>query len=270
MDESDNNVKISSSQKRLKWLELLAGLTITGIAIIWLILLIDRVVMPLIALSGVERQVPDLHHLSLFEADSICNDLRLELVQGRIRIDDRQPPGTILDQYPITGVIVKPGRRIEVVVSDHEMLAVCPHVIGQSPREAAILANSIGLEVLTEHTRYSHSSKYPEGVVISQRPSPGTELNRGQELIITVSLGRLPENIVAPNLVGHKLVDIRMLLAKNGLRKGKITRFPDRSVPVGTIISQDPKQGTAINAGESINLRVAVKPLSNPNRDEKE
>lgn len=257
-----NNADVPKS--RLNWLELAAGITIAAIAIIWMVLLVDRVVMPLITLSGVERQVPDLHHLSISEADSVCRNLGLELVRGRIRTENRLSPGTILDQYPIAGGMVKPGRRIEVVVSDHEMLAICPYVIGQSPREAAIRANSIGLEVLSEHTRYHHSTLYPEGVVMAQYPASGKELTRGHELVLTVSLGKKPDNIVAPNLVGRDINDVGLLLAKNSLLKGKIIHFPDKSVTEGTIISQYPEPGATMQSGESIALRVAMKPVSNP------
>jgi len=263
-EDSWKPVKDSSGQRiRHTWLELIAGLVTVGIAVFWLIFLIDRVVMPLITIAGVEHRIPDLHFLTFSEADSICRGLDLELIPGRTRIENRLDPGTILDQFPVAGVSVKPGRRIEVVISDRERMVECPNVVGRSPREAAITAASKGLTVETERIRYRHSRKYPEGVVMIQDPDYKTMLHRDDELRLVVSLGVKPTEIVAPNLVGRKLEGVNIILAKYNLRLGRIRRFPDRSLSSGTIMSQDPQAGTAMKSGQKVSVRVAIAPVSN-------
>ncbi|MDP8239458.1 MAG: PASTA domain-containing protein [Candidatus Hatepunaea meridiana] len=257
-----------SPQKRSKddWINLVAGMVIVIIASIWLIFSIDRVVMPLIALAGIERDMPNLHHRHYYEADSVCSVRGLNLIWGRTRIDDNLPPGTILDQFPVAGVKVKPGRRVEVVVSNREGLVICPDVVGKSPREAGIIAGSSGLVVNPDKLRYWHSGSYPEGVVMGQKPEPCMAMDRGEELILTVSLGKRPTEIVAPDLAGRKLNDIGIILAKYRLRKGEIVKYPDRSVPPGTILSQKPAPGTPMEAGGKVSLRVAVKPVKDSDR----
>ncbi len=246
-------------QKRL---ELTAGLVTVIIAVFWLIVFIDRILMPLVVSAGVEHEIPDFHYMQLVEADSICDLFDIELVPERTRIDDRVSTGTILDQYPVAGVNVKPGRRLEVIVSVREGLVICPDIIGRSPREAAITADSVGLIVDSKHTRYRHTKKYPEGVVIFQTPEPMTEMNRSDELILTVSLGKRPTEIVAPDLVGRQFENVGIMLAKYNLRLGRVKRFPDRSVPAGTVLSQDPPSGTPMKARGKVHLNVAVKPAS--------
>ena len=243
------------------WLERIVGILTVLTAFIWLVLLVDHVIMPMITLAGVEREVPDMHHLDFERADSICNSLGLQLIKGRTRIEDKQNPGTILDQFPVAGAIVKPGRRIEVVISAQAGLSICPNMIGRSPREAAIMAHSAGLYVNPEKMRYWHSSSFPEGVVMRQSPQSGTEMNRGVELILTVSLGEKPEEIFAPDLVGRKGDAIGVILAKNSLRRGNIVRFPDRSSPSGTVLSQDPPAGTPMKPGGRVSVRIAVTPV---------
>ncbi|HHE47299.1 MAG TPA: PASTA domain-containing protein [Bacteroidetes bacterium] len=159
--------------------------------------------------------------------------------------------------------MVKPGRRIEIVVSRSESMTTCPDVIGRSPREAAITADSVGLMVDPQHTRYRHSNSYPEGVVMFQRPEPNREMNRDEELFLTVSLGKRPTAIVAPDLVGRKFESVGITLTKYNLRLGRVEKFPNRSVAAGTVLTQDPLPGTPMKSGERISLSIAVKPSSN-------
>ncbi len=244
------------------WLGLAAGLVVVIIAVVWLVVgLVDRVIMPLVVLSSVERQVPNLHHLSLEEADSICCLIGLELVRGRVRVDNRLPPGSVLDQFPVAGVSVKPGRRVEVITSGRERLIACPDAVGRSPREAMLMADSSGLVVVENHIRYSHSSRYPEGVVMVQRPLPMTGMMRGDELTLTVSLGPRPTETVAPELVGRRISEVGVILAKHNLRLGKVTRYPDSSVPSGTVISQSPEPGSPMKPGEKVNVSVTKEPV---------
>lgn len=271
ISETEDNRKqmedASGKRTRHAWFELIAGLVTVMIAVFWLMFLIDRVVMPLITIAGVEHRIPDLHFLTFSEADSICKRLDLELIPGRTRIENRLDPGTILDQFPVAGVSAKPGRRIEVVISDRERMVECPNVVGRSPREAAIAATSTGLTVKTERIRYRHSGKYPEGVVMIQDPDYKTMLHRGDELKLVVSLGVKPTEIIAPDLVGRKLEGVNIILAKYGLRLGIIRRFPDKSLPSGTIMSQDPPAGTAMKSGQKVSVRVAIAPISSSNPD---
>ena len=248
-------------QVRKGWGFIAGSLTVV-IAAIWLVFFIDRAIMPLIVLTGVERVTPDLHHLSYASADSICKSLDLELASNRSRVDYDQPPGTILDQYPLAGTEVKLGRRIEVIISRSERMIICPNVKRRSPREASIIADSLGIKVNSEKTRYRHSRKYPEGVIISQIPEAGDEMNRGDELVLSVSLGRVPAEIVAPDLVGRKIDNVGVVLAKYNLRLGKISRYPDSTVPPGTVLTQNPLPGTPMKSGGRVSVNVAVKPAT--------
>ena len=146
---------------------------------------------------------------------------------------------------------------------------ICPDVIGRSPREASIVADSLGLVVDFGKNKYRHSNKYPEGVVLNQSPEPGVELRRDDELTLTVSLGRVPTEIVAPDLVGRKLDNIGIVLAKYNLRLGHVNRYPDSTLPPGTVLTQKPLPGTPMKSGGRISVNIAVKPAekSIPNLD---
>jgi len=237
------------------------GILVVIIAALWFVGFNDRVVMPLIARSGVQVNVPDLRYIKFEQADSICQTLQLELTKARTRPDERLAPGVVVDQFPVAGSVVKPGRRIEVVVTDPAGLIACPGVVGRSVREALISVDSCGLKIRESAIRYAYSNVDPEGVVTSQTPPPYTGVLRGSELKLTVSLGSAPTVMVVPNLVGRNVEEAGFLLAKFQLHTGEITHFPDRRSTPGSILSQSPAGGSAIPEDGLVSLSVAIRPV---------
>ncbi len=251
-------------------MDLAAGLAVTVFAFIWIIGLLDRVVMPLLAFSGVEIKVPELRGMPVMEAQVECARLGLEFVRGRVRVDNAHPPGTIIDQFPPVGARVKPGRRVEAMVSVSDAAVLCPDVAGKSPREASLIADSTGLVVNTDSIRYRHSNAFPAGVVIKQSPAPLAQMKRGEEIKIWVSLGAEPKSITAPDLVGKSLDDIKLILTRNRLVIGAVARYPQRHFKPGVILAQDPPAGAAMQPGSTISVRIAVSPVTESESDDDE
>jgi len=259
----ENNTKSKKGNKRkifAAWINGIMGLLVIAFGAFWLIIFIDRIIMPTIVRGDLEVEVPDLRSLSISEAMRLCEDIGVEIVQGRIRVDNSHPRGTVLDQNPHYGAVVKPGRRIVVILSTREQLILCPDIISMSPREARLIADSSGLQVAESQLRYVHSKLVPAGVVLEQSPSSMTGMMRGDSISITVSLGILPENIVAPNLVGRNFEELEFVLAQNRLQMGRITRYPDKSARTEQILSQQPVPGTKMSAGEKMHFNIAIIP----------
>ncbi|MBT7788297.1 MAG: PASTA domain-containing protein [Calditrichaeota bacterium] len=175
-------------------------------------------------------------------------------------MDNRHEAGTVVDQFPVAGSLVKPGRRVEVVLSVREQLLICPDVMGRSPREAVLIADSTGIVVLLENVTYRHSNALPEGVIMYQQPQPNERILRNSELSLTVSTGTKPEKIVAPDLIGRQISEIDLVLAKFELKLGQVSRYPQKSSREGIILEQTPKSGTAMVSGQRIDLKIAVSP----------
>lgn len=242
--------------------EVVTGVLVLLGAGIWIIGILDKIVMPRMVGHHRTIRVPDLIRMNYIPADSLCAALGLELTPTQQRIEAKLPRGTILDQYPTAGAVTKRQRRIEVVVSAAPTLALCPEVRGCSPQEAILLADSAGLVIKSEHIRFRHSAEVPEGVVIDQNPPPQTGINRGREIIITASLGVLPEVLTVPNLIGRMLDEARLPLAKNNLILGEVISFPDKSAPAGQIIWQSPSPGTIAEPRTRVEVRIAATPRS--------
>ncbi|MBC8465895.1 PASTA domain-containing protein [bacterium] len=243
-----------------RFLDGLIGVILVIIAAFWVIGLINFAVMPLVVASNVKLTVPDLRGKHVKLAEKMCENLGIELIRSRVRIDQNNPPAIVLDQFPDAGTKVKPGKRIEVILSVNEQMLLCPEVIGKSPREAELIADSSGLFFDSESIIFRHSSLIPEGVVLDQDPESITKMNRGDTLSVTVSLGVVPTSIIAPDLVGRNVNELRMTLAKYYLYLGKIIKYPSKNEREGTVISQKPSAGTPMKRYQSVEVQITVSP----------
>jgi serine/threonine-protein kinase len=253
--------------KRSSRLQFIAGLLVVVIGGVWIVAMADKVILPLIVMAGNEVSTPDLTNLPKSVADSICTASRLQMTKTRTRQDDRVPPDIVIDQYPAAGTPVRPGRVIEVVISDQTGLVVCPNVIGRSPREVAIIADSAGLSFDGTTVSYLHSETEPEGIVIGQRPLAYTGVRRGERLMLTVSLGSTPVSPTVPDLIGCNLSEVKFILAKQGLLLGETVSFPDRNRTPGTVIGQNPAWGETAPTDGIVSITIAVEPLGRLGED---
>ncbi len=103
------------------------------------------------------------------------------------------------------------------------------------------------------------SSKYSETVpldfIISQTPLPGEKVKEGTIVKAVISNGS--KNVTVPNLVGKSFEDAVSILQSIGLSLGDISEKEDKS-PVGTILAQDPKEGTLLPPNSEVKLTVSL------------
>lgn len=98
-------------------------------------------------------------------------------------------------------------------------------------------------------------SESPQGQILSQDPSSGTLLAKGQAVNVSVSSGA--EQVQVPTLTGMtSLDDVRVALADAKLVLGN-SREQDSDQPQGTVLSQDPSAGSTVKAGSRVNVVVS-------------
>lgn len=148
-----------------------------------------------------------------------------------------------------------------------------PNLINMSLEDANKTINKLDLK-LTINER--HDVDVERNHVISQSPSQGTELKKGDLVTIVISLG--PEELSVPNLMGYTLNDAKKILEKDGLKLGSISYDYSEVYKEGTVINQNPVVGVgSIKKGDSVNVVVSKgqKPVenheqNNTNNDEKQ
>ena len=138
--------------------------------------------------SGPEQvRVPDVTGLSRESAESA---LRRDGFTVEVSTEEsEQPKGDVFRQSPGSGETVDRASRVQIVVSSGIPMVEVPDVIGLSGDAAAAEISGLGLEV--DVREKATDSEDEDGMVLIQRPPPGSERERGRTVVVLV--GRFEE-----------------------------------------------------------------------------
>ncbi len=150
-----------------------------------------------------QATVPQLIGLTSLEAvRTALSDANLQL--GDVSEEDsNQPAGYVLAQDPAEGAQLAAGSAVAVVISSG--LVEVPDVREVTQAQALSDLAQAGFEVQVVE---QESTLEPPGIVLAQSPQPGTPLERGSVVTITVSVAGAPvEPTVDPNLPTEPPID---------------------------------------------------------------
>ncbi len=146
-----------------------------------------------------------------------------------------------------------PGGTTTGTVWSFATNALVPNVIGSTQAVATTAINGAGLVVGTVSQQYSNT--VAAGLVISQNPVGGTQVNIGSTVNLVISLGKP----VVPNVVGStQAAATTAITAVDNLTVGTVTQAYSNTVAAGIVISQNPVSGTAVNIGSTVSLVVSL------------
>lgn len=225
-------------------------------ALVFLMFLADRVIMPVVVHWGQPSAVPDLGDLSLEEAKTVLNRKGLKLEVLAEVYDPAKPPGTILSQIPQPNSRVREGRFVKVTVSKGGKTVLVPRLQGISMRQAELLLAHAGLEL--GDVSWVSSDSFPQDVVIASMPSFETPVPHGLSINLRVSLGTRPDTVVVPDLLGKNLQECRKILREIGLQLGDTEQVVNEDFLPGTILSQSPPSGLKVRRGSEVELEVSA------------
>jgi len=170
--------------------------------------------------------------------------------------------GYILEQEPAHGTIVKAGRRIRLVVSQGVVVNRVENFIGRSINEVrmdlqALYADSGGFNLFSikEPVMYEFSTENP-GVILAQKPEPGTEISGPTILEFVVSRGRENSVVTVPQLSGLELSKALELISSTGINFEFSIRDKSGNEKGETVVSQNPQADTAIPLNTVVQITV--------------
>lgn len=146
--------------------------------------------------SGPPRvRVPDVVGLSQSAAENALDDR--ELIADVERVESDEPEDEVIAQSVAPGSRVQQGTRVTIQVSEGPQTERVPDVVGlvRGDARSELQAAGFGVQVRDRAV----GSESDDGVVVDQRPGPGTELRRGRTVVIYV--GRYeppPEDFLPP------------------------------------------------------------------------
>ena len=135
-------------------------------------------------------------------------------------------------------------------------LVVVPGVVGDPIEDARAELEDAGLRVTEEQ---AFSNEEFEGTVLAQDPQQGAEVQPGTTVALTVSAG--PRPVVVPNVIGLPQQRAVAVLQNAGLEGAAGASAPSDTVPAGSVVAQEPPEGTEVPRGSVVGLTISTGPL---------
>lgn len=206
--------------------------------------------------GATQVEMPDLTGLRMQDAEAAVMGLGLIPAVDFVPAESSDDiPFTVRSQNVPAGQIINSGDAVRMaVIRPPEELPqlLVPHVAGLREADAVQLLGQIGLSARIVRVY----SNLPEGLVMHQEPTAGTEVDPGAEIEMRISKRPpptwQPTTVNVPNLTGMPSDKARILLLTRGLlsrvryetaaerpirRVHRQSRAPGTPVPLGTRIT---------------------------------
>lgn len=242
------------------------GLVLLVVLIFGAYLLFNDLIMPGYTRHSVSVTVPEVTGQPLEQAREHleAEDLRVENLDQTF--NPSLPRGVVLEQNPLAGAAVKPGRRVYLTVNTGEEPSVrVPRVVSASLREAKNRLQALGLEV--EDVREDSVPSPYANTVTRQRPAPGDSLPKGTGVTLWYSEGNqdapyatVPEvtgqtvEAARQALLGKKLRSVVVRQSEEGSEQGG--GAPPEDASTLEVVRQSPAPDTRLRQGSEIRLYV--------------
>ncbi len=127
-----------------------------------------------------------------------------------------------------------------------------PNVIGIGAEDAKLQLQQLGL---TPEVEYAESKDFASGMVMATSAKEGDKLEAGASVVLTVSTGE--NGVDVPDVTGKSIAEAVSILERKGFHVIREEGSSD-DVPVGSIVSQDPKAGMAVPADSSVTIVIST------------
>ncbi|HEU4449086.1 MAG TPA: Stk1 family PASTA domain-containing Ser/Thr kinase [Gaiellaceae bacterium] len=163
-------------------------------------------------------------------------------------------PGIVMEQSPRAGSRIPRGDPVTIVVSTGPRTVEVPRVVGLSFEEAVAALEQAGLEWRREDV---FSDRRDPGVVASQDPKAGTEVEEQTEVLIRVSQGT--ELIPVPDVLDQTEESATQELDQAGFAV-EVVEAPDDDTPPGLVSAQSPDPGIEAERGSTVQITISTGP----------
>ncbi|AUZ41965.1 Serine/threonine-protein kinase [Corynebacterium pseudotuberculosis] len=161
------------------------------------------------------------------------------------------PRGKVIRTNPTSGSSVQKNTTVTVIVSSGKEVTEVPDLARKNTADAAKILEEAGLQ-LDSTVREESSDSVPNGEIIEQTPSAGSQVSRGSKVVITVSTG--VQNVRVPVVTGMKWDQAEGNLTSLGFVPD--VRTVDAPEPAGTVVAVS-GEGTEVPKGSTITVKVS-------------
>ena len=163
--------------------------------------------------------------------------------------------GKVVRQKPLAASSMRRDSTADIYVSRGPEFVPLPELVGQKRSDVISTIRELGLEVAEERV---NDETAPAGDVISQSPAPGTVVEGGATVSISVSTGPMTRTV--PEVTGLPIEGAAFNLGKAGFQLGTITIGDNPTVKKGSVVGTDPPAGTVLPRDTAVNMVISSGP----------
>ena len=196
--------------------------------------------------------IPSLTGMTVDDATRRLSKLGLRIASGGTRPSAGAPPGSIIEQNPLSGTTTHTGETVTVTTSAGQRAQPVPDTKGMNRRDAERALEDGGFSVGVVSQQPSDA---PRGTVLESTPAGGSSAPSGPVALV-ISSG--PASVVLPNVIGRPYADARSTLEQLGLVVSGSGLDSASTRPAGTVVAQEPSAGRTVPSGSSVGLRLSA------------
>lgn len=253
--EVETEPVIEEKDSRISWGTLFKYLLIAIGSVFLLLVLVDKIIMPMYVKHGAVEKVPAVVGMTFASAKSRLEKLGFEVKKGEGQFSDRYPVGTVIRQLPYGGTHTKEGRRIYLILSRGTEMIPMIDLTGMPVREARINLMRMGLEL--GEIEYDYNDTIMRDLIYSQTLPAKVGARPGTKVNVMVSRGPSTRFTMMPNLISLDVDMARTRLENAGLVLGIVRYKEDAAYIPNTVIEQSTPPYAQVAEGAAIDVTIA-------------
>lgn len=200
-----------------------------------------------------EVEVPNIVGKTTEEAKKELVSLNLTLVEAGTEVSD-QPEGTVLEINPKAGTKVRENSEVRVIVSGGETKLKMPNLEEYDINTAKTILNSLGLTIASSSEEYSDN--VAKGQIISQDPSPDTEVSASDKITVVISKGPQIRFSTVPSVVGLTKDEAAVKLGASKLKVAVKEQTVDNVSDDGKVLLQSEEANRQVVQYSTVTITV--------------
>ncbi len=211
----------------------------------------SEVVSLVVSLGYAKVEVPDVTFMKEEQAKAQLSGYGLT-VDITYASDETVAAGLVISQTPDAGTQIDPDSTVKLVISTGAAAFEMPDVTGMKEEDAVDTLKANSLSVTVDYKKDNNKS---EGTVMTQSVQPGSDVKRGDSIVITVCTH--DKVVEIPYVVGKTQKDAEKTIKDLGLKANIVTVNSD-TVEKGRVISQTPDAGIGSFEGNIVTINVSL------------
>lgn len=248
----ENSAFDDEDKKKSKVIPILAG--VASAFVVAAIVFVSIILLNGMGGNSGETIMPNLVGLNYEEIknDPQYSDFKMN---PKTEYSEDKEPGIILEQSVPEGQTIKVGRIVDIKVSIGVKKLEVPDVVNMKYEDAVNELTSRGFLGTPKKTE-EYNDTVAAGVVIRTDPAADTSVDPNTQIQIFVSLGKAPEAVKVPALIGKTQKEAEDLLDSVGL-KCKVVVVDTTEHPAGKVYQQSMDEGVTVEKGDTITITVS-------------